>query len=319
MEGDVTSELMGSNYPVRSTDTKHAAQPGLDLMEIRMTPEMLDKLGRFRERALAKGIPLDDVERWTGTARPCATLRSVGGDGPVVGRLGGALLLPADVPDPWCKLAATVDLAALPEEATDLPLPPDGHLLLFACPDPDMMGEETLGSALYVPAGTPVEERQVHIRWDPVYEYHGVAEYPAGQLRLSSDISLPCHSEVHDPGSAHARKRIPGHPYAAELVDVWLEANDVFHPGLQLGGYARDEYHDEDPAVKAGREATQAKAPGELPQSETGIGPEDWVCLAQWWHYIRGMEWAEYSWSIARQDLEAGRFDRVYATMTWSP
>jgi hypothetical protein len=28
---------------------------------------------------------------------------------------------------------------------------------------------------------------------------------------------------------------------------------------------------------------------------------------------------ALYSWSISRQDLAAGRFDRVYATMTWNP
>ncbi|WP_254394777.1 DUF1963 domain-containing protein [Streptomyces sp. AC512_CC834] len=276
-----------------------------------MTPEMLDKLGQFREKALAKGIPRDDVERWTETGRPCATLRSFGGDGPVVGRLGGLPLLPADAPDPWCKLAATIDLAALPEDATDLPLPSDGHLLLFSCPDDDYLEGESLGSALHIPAGTPVEERQVHIAWDPVRDLYGVKDYPEGLLRSSRDVSLPCHSEAHG----------PGHPHAAELVDAWLEVpKDVHHPGLQLGGFARDEYHDEDPAVKAGREAAaQAEAGGWSLESETGIRPEDWVCLAQWWHHIHGMEWAEFSWSIARQDLEAGRFDRVYATMTFNP
>jgi hypothetical protein len=131
-----------------------------------MTPEMLDKLSRFREKALAEGIPPDDVDRWTATARRCARLDSRG-DGPVVGRLGGPLMLPADAPDPWCKLAATIDLAALPQDATDFPLPPDGHLLLFANPDPELAGEETLGSALHIPAGTPLEERQVDLDPEP--------------------------------------------------------------------------------------------------------------------------------------------------------
>ncbi|WP_223190643.1 DUF1963 domain-containing protein [Nonomuraea terrae] len=58
-------------------------------------------------------------------------------DGPVVGHFGGPLMLPADVTDPrrGQHLIASIDLAALPEDATGLPLPPDGRLLLFAHPD----------------------------------------------------------------------------------------------------------------------------------------------------------------------------------------
>ncbi|CAM5650979.1 hypothetical protein SGRIM128S_02582 [Streptomyces griseomycini] len=107
-----------------------------------MSPENLDTLNEFRERALAEGISPDDIARWVATARPCAFL-GTRGDGPVVGRLGGPLMLPADAPDPWCKLAATIDLAALPSGVTDLDLPADGHLLLFADPDPDRIGKET--------------------------------------------------------------------------------------------------------------------------------------------------------------------------------
>ncbi|MFJ8715384.1 hypothetical protein ACIRD9_19700 [Streptomyces violaceus] len=64
-----------------------------------MTPEVWDLLRPFRDEAIARDIPVDDVERWLGTARPCAALTRDGG-GPVVGRFGGPLLLPADVPDP---------------------------------------------------------------------------------------------------------------------------------------------------------------------------------------------------------------------------
>ncbi len=73
----------------------------------------------------------------------------------MVGRLGGPLMLPADAPDPWCKLAATVDLAALPAGATDLDLPVDGHLLLFADPDPDRIGRQTWAPPSTYPQAHP--------------------------------------------------------------------------------------------------------------------------------------------------------------------
>ncbi|MCQ0014811.1 DUF1963 domain-containing protein [Actinomadura madurae] len=132
-------------------------------------------LQRFRSEALGRGIPSADVERWLGLARPCADL-SPEEDGPVVGRLGGPVLLPPDVPVPAddftsmgrsyqmpYHLIADVDLAALPADATDLPMPPDGRLLLFAIPGLD----GATGAAVYVPAGTAVEERQVEYRYDP--------------------------------------------------------------------------------------------------------------------------------------------------------
>ncbi|MFF9335144.1 YwqG family protein [Streptomyces albogriseolus] len=283
-----------------------------------MPPETPDVLREFRERALTEGIPPDDIARWTDLARPCAFLDTKG-DGPVVGRLGGPLMLPADTPDPWCKLAATVDLAALPAEATDLDLPVDGHLLLFADPDPDRIGEANLGTALHIPAGTPVEERPADL--DPEWRnYPYEKDLPEGLLRLSTDVSLPYFTSVHASGAPLDCARHPEHPYASELIDVWTEMpGEGVGLGLQLGGYAEDEYGDEDPSVAAGREAARAVARGELPPPDTDVRPEDWVCLAQWIHGLDGLEMALYSWSISRQDLAAGRFDRVYATMTWNP
>lgn len=283
-----------------------------------MPPETPDVLREFRERALTEGIPPDDIARWTDLARPCAFLDTKG-DGPVVGRLGGPLMLPPDAPDPWCKLAATIDLAALPAGATDLDLPVDGHLLLFADPDPDRIGEGNLGTALHIPAGTPVEERPADL--DPEWRnYPYEKDLPEGLLRLSTDVSLPYFTSVHASGAPLDCARHPEHPYASELIDVWTEMpGEGVGLGLQLGGYAEDEYGDEDPSVAAGREAARAVARGELPPPDTDVRPEDWVCLAQWIHGLDGLEMALYSWSISRQDLAAGRFDRVYATMTWNP
>ncbi|KIH99599.1 hypothetical protein LP52_06975 [Streptomonospora alba] len=290
-----------------------------------MTFEAQDELARFRSMALAEGIPQDEVERWIATARPCAKLESRS-DGPVAGRLGGPLMLPADAPDPWCGLAATVDLAALPEEATDLPLPTDGQLLLFAIPDPQLMGCQSLGSALYIPAGTPVEERQVDLDPAPC-DGEDYGEFPEGRLRLETDLSLPFHSTVHDPGPPPVTMRFPGDHLTVDQCRAWGdmfmewadESQGLFSPGLRIGGYAQDEYQDEDPAVMAGWEAARAESKGDLPASEADIRPENWVCLAQWSHAIEGLEMSFFSWSIARQDLAAGRFDRVYATMTWNP
>ncbi|WP_448315883.1 DUF1963 domain-containing protein [Streptomyces sp. CO7] len=283
-----------------------------------MRPEVLDTLTEFRETALAEGIPPEDIRRWTDIARPCALL-DTRGEGPVVGRLGGPLLLPVDAPDPWCKLAATVDLAAVPAGVTNLDLPADGHLLLFADPDPDSIGERNLGGAFHVPAGTRVEER--HLDLDPEWRnYPYETDFPEGLLHLRSGVSLPYHSSVRAPGDPFGWEHLPGHPRADELVEVWTETpGDDIHLGLQLGGYAEDEDQWEDPSVAAGREAARAEARGELPPSAAEVRPGDWVCLAQWVHGLDGLEMALYSWSIARQDLAAGRFDRVYATMTWNP
>jgi hypothetical protein len=88
----------------------------------------------FRDEASERGIPSEDVENWSTLTGPCATVTQ-NGEGPVVGRFGGPLLLPADVPDPAFPFVATIDLATLPAGRTDLPLPADGQLLLFACPE----------------------------------------------------------------------------------------------------------------------------------------------------------------------------------------
>ncbi|MEU5753878.1 hypothetical protein ACGF5T_10575 [Streptomyces sp. NPDC047853] len=63
-----------------------------------MKPEMFDKRGRFREKALAVGVPSAEVERWLEAARPCATLASTV-DGPVVGHFGGPTCSPPTLPD----------------------------------------------------------------------------------------------------------------------------------------------------------------------------------------------------------------------------
>ena len=111
-------------------------------------------LDQIRSEALERDIPAADVARWLELARPCARLTG-DGDGPVVGRFGGPVLLPADVADPRFPLYATIDCAALPTDVTDLPLPSDGQLLLFGFPESDD-NESSMGDVVYVPVGAAV-------------------------------------------------------------------------------------------------------------------------------------------------------------------
>ena len=287
-----------------------------------MTPEMRDRLRPFRERAIAQGIPADDVERWMTAARPCATLMGdADGDGPVVGRLGGPLLLPADTPDPFAPFVASIDLAALPADATDLPLPPDGHLVLFALPERDDDYSPT-GSVVYVPAGTAVEERDRHAWNEDDFDDHRqmVEDFPQGPLRATTDVSLPYHGAVSSsegPGCVP----LPGHPRSDELANIWerMQADD--HPTgreLQIGGYADEEAVYTDPVATAVYRAVKAVEAG-LWEGPASGDVEDWVLLADWYCGVDGWEGATVHWVIQREDLAAQRFDRVFTDVFWNP
>jgi hypothetical protein len=195
----------------------------------------------FRKKAVEEGsayfgvdpIPAEEVDRWLGHARPCAVLRQ-GGDGPVAGRFGGPLMLPDAVPDPEHPYVGSVDLAALPKDSTDLPLPPDGRLLLFVSLW-DLYECESLGQAVYVPAGTPVAERDRNTwKYSDDEEYRGyVDSFPPGELRVRTEPDLPYHP-------------LPGFPHGGDLSGLWSDvAGRSEH--LQIGGYADQEDSDPDP------------------------------------------------------------------------
>ncbi|WP_199443757.1 DUF1963 domain-containing protein [Umezawaea beigongshangensis] len=276
-----------------------------------MTSEPLDRLTSFRAEAIERGVPAEDVDRWITLARPCATM-TVEGDGPVVGRFGGPLLLPADVPDQPHPLVASVDLAALPADVTDLPLPADGHLLLFALPEADNWYGD-VGSAVHVPAGTAVVERDGNAGNDPE-EY----QYPQGPLRLTVDVSLPYHHAVTLPGGSNT-ETLPGHPRAEELAEIWDGTATVeFWGSLQLGGYSTEEAVYTDPVEDVVSNALRALEAGKV-DGPVSSDVADWVLLADWHTDIEGWEGASVHWAVQRDDLAARRFDRVFVTRYWNP
>lgn len=195
-----------------------------------------------------------------------------------------------------------------PKDATDLPLPPDGRLLLFVSLD-ETDGDGNCGQVIYVPAGTAIEERDKNT-WSgyPGDDHYQkiVDSYPQGELRARTEPDLPYHT-------------LPGFPNADELVTLWCDA--VGRSGhLQVGGYADQEDSDPDPlerlAIRAAREAKHRRWGGDEPVSGA---VEDWVLLAHWNPDISDREGADVQWGIQRADLEARRFDRTFSTVYWNP
>ena len=284
-----------------------------------MTSQFADRLTPFRDKAIGQGIPVEDVDRWLTLARPCVTMTRTG-QGPVAGRFGGPLLLPADVPDPVHPFVAAIDLAALPSGATDLPLPRDGQLLLFAVPEDD--GDPvSRGTAVYVPVGTAVVERDPHTwnEWD--YDESMFEEFPQGPLWAVTDVSLPYH-HAHRVRGERGAGPIPGHPRAEDLVEVWESTREAITADgtLQIGGYADEEAIYTDPLDAVVRRAVGAVAAGNS-EGPVSDDPADWVLLADW-HAgadVDGWESASVHWGIQRDDLTARRFDRTFAQVFYNP
>ncbi|WP_299533239.1 DUF1963 domain-containing protein [uncultured Streptomyces sp.] len=287
-----------------------------------MTSDTWDRFGLFRAEAEARGVPAEDVERWLATARPCLTLTPADEEGgPVVGRFGGPLLLPADAPDPVHPHVASVDLAALPAGATDLPLPPDGHLLFFAALEPDGVGPA--GGVVHVAAGTAVTPRDPHA-WNTAHAADDdkvFADYPQGPLRAKADVSLPYHQFVVPPGEREALY-LPEHPRCSDLVEVWEDTQDRIAPSgpLQIGGYADEEAVEFDPVDIAASTAAEAVEAGHW-DGPVSADAADWVLLADWYagRHVRNREGSTVHWVIQREDLAAHRFERVFTTVFWNP
>ncbi|MBM9506870.1 DUF1963 domain-containing protein [Actinacidiphila acididurans] len=124
----------------------------------------------YRERARSRGLPDEVVGRALRLARPRIELRSPDDSmrsesDPVMGRYGGSPWLPPDVAwDGYPHFVASVDCAALPPDALDIPLPKDGRLLFFASKEywagGSMPGDEDRrGRVVHVPAGVETAER----------------------------------------------------------------------------------------------------------------------------------------------------------------
>jgi hypothetical protein len=242
----------------------------------------IDRLEPFREQARLRGVPEEETARWIADITlPCAMLHRPD-EAPegarVAGTIGGRPRLPAYVPLPRLPFLASVDLAAVPRDATGLPLPEDGTLLFFAdTADMSSPPGDAPHLLVYVPAGTPVTERTPPSRSDE----HWPEPFPEAELRVTVDPSLPNCAEGSE-----------AHPHGDELGSAWWNASDdVATPGLlQIGGHPWVWNNDPRPGG-------------------------DWVLLAELGvDDMLDNDLGLTRWVIRPEDLAARRFERAQAS-----
>ncbi|MFD5827203.1 DUF1963 domain-containing protein [Lentzea sp. NPDC060358] len=122
----------------------------------------MNRYEQFRQAAIDRGIPEDEVGEFTEYLRFAVWTDTAGEGDEVVGQLGGLPRLPVGTawPDPL-PFIGSVDCAALPR-AEGLPLPDDGTLLFFLHHEEDMEAMEDEGTSdysrvIHVPAGVETE------------------------------------------------------------------------------------------------------------------------------------------------------------------
>ena len=276
------------------------------------TDETVDRVRRFRAGAVERGLPPNAAERWVRSLRPAAYLAD-GGDGPVAARLGGRPRLPHGAPVPPHGFVASVDCALLRADATDPPLPADGHLLFFAVPDIDFTGRRE-DVVRYVPAGTATAEL-------PVGE--GRELFPGRELRTvaygpsTQESGSFTRDQYGDPPPQDEYMRTYG------LSEAWHAAGGDGHGGvdwrLQLGGHPL--VPNIDPL-----EGLRGYDPDEEGSERTRTGGrDDWTLLATWRCGDDapdevGLDGLVVHWLVLRRDLAALRLDRVLTFVDmWAP
>ncbi|WP_206796767.1 YwqG family protein [Amycolatopsis sp. MtRt-6] len=277
---------------------------------------------RDRLSALAhERLPAELAAAWTGLFRPGIRLVSEG-DGPPVGRIGGAPMLPEDVGWPeWpgrgpLDFVAAVDCAALPREFLSIPLPEAGTLLFFyfdaerrAADDIPEFGDVEAARVVFVPAGVPVTERAAP---------EGVDPYPARDLFGKVEATAPksYHALLDETKTARgetlaeaAEKVLLRGSYTGDAVfGLLVRQVHPEGPHHQVGGFA-------DPVQTAVEKEVAREVLGDHRDSRLLEEAARWVFLAQIdSDEAADMMWGDAGmlyWMIRSDDLEAGRFDRA--------
>ncbi|MEU6083389.1 YwqG family protein [Streptomyces sp. NPDC047108] len=270
----------------------------------------------LRELAV-QHLPPDRAEQWISQLRPGIALEEGSEPGPVAGHLGGLPKLPDDMEWPVWKhgplsLIASIDCAALPARAVDIPLPEDGTLLFFsfdhgAAGDTsetyvgvDIGDRETWNGArvIHVPAGIPAAERETPLGLEP----HPRQPLSARATTTAPDPWHVCLRDVFAPGR-------PLNSRWSDYPEGFLEAGDELaepNPPHRIGGHAN---------------ACQSPVEEELAYHLLGEERSDdallsqearaWILLGHFYEYGRD-GWLY--WLIRPQDLAERRFDRAMFT-----
>ncbi|WP_369217163.1 YwqG family protein [Streptomyces flavofungini] len=270
-------------------------------------------------------LPSDVAERWLGLLRPGIRLAAAGGDDAVVGQLGGEPRLPESVEWPvWegqgaLSFIASVDCAALPSGALDIPFPDSGTLAFFYYDGQlddeeeafvEVDAPETWAGArvVFIPAGAKASRRDTP---------HELEAYPHVPLaaRVELTVAEPTHPQIQEALAPHATAfQEYEHPVCDEKFTDALWRYDE-EAGHQLGGTPQS-----------------VQDPVELEVARAALGPgtdwhdprlvdemREWVLLAQFdTDDAADMMWGDGGclyWLIRRDDLAERRFEK--ALFTW--
>ncbi|MFG2196085.1 DUF1963 domain-containing protein [Streptomyces sp. NPDC048639] len=261
-------------------------------------------------------LPSDLAEKWIGQLRPGIALEEGTEAGPVVGYLGGLPKLADDMEWPVWKhgplsLIASIDCAALPAGALDIPLPESGTLLFFCFGHGgdndtsdkyvgvDVEDRETWDGArvLYVPAGVPTAERETPLGLEP----HIRRPLSARETTTAPDLWHVCLRDIFAPGQPLASRWETTYPKEFFQAACDLPEENTPH---RIGGHAnvcQNPVEEELAYHLLGRDqADDARL------SEEARG---WVLLGHF--YGDGSHDGWLYWLIRPQDLAERRFDRA--------
>ncbi|MFE6522967.1 DUF1963 domain-containing protein [Streptomyces sp. NPDC057794] len=208
-----------------------------------MTDPMVEEL--VLRTAEEHGVPRPVAQELLAGSRPCLHLVPFEGLTPAqrrqarpAARTGGLPCLPdgVDWPDGRQPLILTVDCAALPRDALDIELPPDGSLLFFA----SIEYEPESPAILHVPSGVRTTQRPATyvLNGEPeqVRVYQADDLYPVPGLTVSPDWrDAPATSAFLD-GGADRDDVLDDFGDAVRDAAAGGAAHGV---AVQLGGFSR--------------------------------------------------------------------------------
>jgi hypothetical protein len=279
---------------------------------------------QFRRAALALGLPDDEISRFIGHLRLSIRLRGLSGsDEAPVGRFGGPPRLP--VGEDWpsdetgqLPFVFSLDCAALPRvDGFDLPV--DGSLLFFLDHEEDHLaggtGDQKYARVVHIPAGTET------VVAEPAYPELVGEQYEVGAtlvadlpecLELDEDEMMSFQEQL----ARELRNDMPHLEELSALADeLWPGGEGL--PSAFLGGYAYDEVLVE--VAERILEERQKSDGTTIPSEEwwSRVADEqrrltnEWTSLAS---FLLDAEFYYGRMSIRRDDLAAGRLDRVLST-----
>ncbi|MBZ6475151.1 YwqG family protein [Streptomyces griseocarneus] len=267
-------------------------------------------------------LPADIAERWLSLLRPGANLVKATAGEAVAGRLGGLPELPEGEAWPvWeghgpLAFVASVDCAALPAHALDIPLPFDGTLSFFyfdgqidggeAYVAPDEPDTWAGARVLYVPAGVAVTERAVP---------EGLEAYPEVPLTVRLEPTAPTiwHPVVQKTFTEFSTQDSADGGWPEAFTDALYDHSAG--PGHRVGGHADPVQNPVELEIAHGALGENVRWDDPRIDEEA----EGWVLLAQFdTDDDADMMWGDCGalyWLIRPRDLAERRFDRAMFTM----